>query len=71
MTYIHLILCKLITDLKLFITQQYLKQFNSVETIAVVVYQQISHSSFKNEIIYKLFTYKSYMCIDLTVCKND
>ena len=32
--------------------------------------QKISSNSFKNEIIYKLFTYKSYMYIHLNVCKQ-
>ena len=32
--------------------------------------KQISSGSFKNEITYKLFIYKFYMNIHLTVCKQ-
>ena len=32
--------------------------------------KQISSNSSKNEITYKLFTYKSYMCNHLNVCKQ-
>ena len=32
--------------------------------------KQISSDLFKNEITYKLFTYKSYMNINLNVCKQ-
>ena len=32
--------------------------------------KQVSYNSFKNEITYKLFTYKSYMYIYLNVCKQ-
>ena len=35
--------------------------FNCLETIAILVYKQISSDSFKNEITYKLFTYKSHV----------
>ena len=40
------------------------------ETIAVLVCKQISSNSFKNEINYKLFSYKSYMHIHLNMCKQ-
>ena len=40
-----------------------------VETIAILVCKQIRSNSFKNEITYKLFTYKSYMYMHLNVCK--
>ena len=39
-------------------------------TIAIPASKQISSNSFKNKIIYKLFTYKSYMYNHLTVCKQ-
>ena len=35
-----------------------------------LVCKQISSNSFKNEITYKLFTYKSYMYIHSNVCKK-
>ena len=40
-----------------------------IETIAILVCKQICSYSFKNEITYKLFTYKSYMHIHLNMCK--
>ena len=36
------------------------KPFNCWETIALILCKQISSNLFKNEITYKLFTYKSY-----------
>ena len=45
------------------------KLFIYVETIAMLVCNQISSNTFKNEIT-KLFTYKSYMYIHFTVCKQ-
>ena len=45
-----------------------MKPFNCVETIAMLVYKQISPIPFKNYITYRLFTYKSYMNIYLNVC---
>ena len=47
-----------------------MKRFNSVETIVKLVCKQISSNSFKNESTKKLFTYKSFMNIDLNVCKQ-
>ena len=38
--------------------------------MAVIVCKVICSNSFKNEITYKLFTYKSYMYIYLNVCKQ-
>ena len=32
--------------------------------------KQISSNSFKNEIAYQIFIYKSYVYIQLTVCKQ-
>ena len=43
---------------------------NCVETIAILVYRQISSNLSKNETTNKLFTYKSYMYIHLNVCKQ-
>ena len=40
------------------------------EKVGILVCKQISFNSFKNEIIHKLLTYKSYMNIHLTVCKQ-
>ena len=37
-----------------------LNQFNFGKTIVALMCQQISSTLFKNEITYKLFTYKSY-----------
>ena len=36
----------------------------------MLLYKQVSSKSFKNEITLKLFTYKSYMYIHLTVCQQ-
>ena len=41
-----------------------------VKTTVVLEYKQSISNSFKNEIINKLFTYKSYMYIHLNVCKQ-
>ena len=43
------------------VKQEYLKSFNCMQTIVIKAFQQISSYSFKNKIIYKLFTYKSYV----------
>ena len=40
---------------------EYLEPFNCVQTIVILVCKQISSVSFKNKIIYKLLTYKSYV----------
>ena len=40
---------------------QFLKMFNYVQTIVILVYKQISSDSFKNKITNKLLTYKSYV----------
>ena len=41
-----------------------------VEIIAILLCRQISSNSFKNEITYKLFTYKSVLHIHLNVYKQ-
>ena len=38
---------------------EYFELFNCVQTIKTLVRKQISSNSFKNNISYKLFTYKS------------
>ena len=43
------------------------KSLNCIEAIATTVCKQISCYSFKNEIAYKPFCYKSYMYIHLNV----
>ena len=50
------------------ITYQYLKPYNCVQAIAILVVKQISSNSFKIKITNKLFTDKSYMYIYLNVC---
>ena len=47
-----------------------MESLNFVEIIAILVCKQISFNSFKNEITYNLFIYKSYMYIILNVCKQ-
>ena len=46
-----------------------MKLFNYVETKAILVSEQISSNSWKNETIYSLFPYKSHMYIHVNVCK--
>ena len=40
---------------------EYLEPFNCVQTIEILMCKQISSDSFKDKIIYKLLTYKSYV----------
>ena len=47
-----------------------MKASNFVETIVIRVCKQISLNHLKEEIIYELFTYKTYMYIHLNVCKQ-
>ena len=47
-----------------------MKTFNCVQTMKILVSKKINSNSFKNKITNKLFTYKSYMCNYLTVCKH-
>ena len=41
-----------------------------MQPIAILVCKQISSNSSKNKITHKLFTYKSYMYNQLTMCKQ-
>ena len=47
-----------------------MEPFNYVETKTIPVCKQISYNSFKNQITYKLVTYKSFMYTYLNVCKQ-
>ena len=40
---------------------EYLEPFNCVQIIVIVMCKQNNTNSFKNKIIYKLLTYKSYL----------
>ena len=40
---------------------EYLKPFNCVQTIVILVNEQMNSDSFKNKNTYKLLTYKSYV----------
>ena len=48
----------------LWITPVLLK-FNCLKTITIQMCKQITSNTFKNEITYKLFNYKSYMYISI------
>ena len=52
-------------------TQYDSNYWNYVETIGILLCKQISSNSFKNEIIYKLFTYKSHVYPFNCVQTND
>ena len=68
--HIHLNVCKQKTDVRLLLLHSKTWNHLTVETIAILVCQKFSPNSFKNGITYKLFTYKSYMYIQLNVCKQ-
>ena len=40
---------------------KYLEPFNSVQTMIILVYKQISTDSYENQITFKRLTYKSYV----------
>ena len=63
-------MCKQMTDIKLSVLQ-HLKPFNCVQTIVILVYEQISSIFSKNKIIDKLFTHEVYMHSHLNVQTND
>ena len=50
---------------------EYLELFNCVQIIVILVCKQIGSDSFKDEINYKLLTYKSYLHNYLTVCETN
>ena len=48
-----------------------IKLFNYVEGITILACKQISFNSFKNEITYKLFTYKQMTNVKVLLLHNN